>query len=136
LGEVLMAVVGRRLLVSGLVRHARLGEEVPAPLVEDLARQYLDQMQYQGFSRALLSTVRHGLLRGMNETYARVGKQGHPVLLIWGEEDRMVPFSLSADAQRTLPQAEFHAIQGAGHAPHLERPELINTLIAGFLTQA
>ncbi len=128
LGELLMATVGKRVLVSGLVRDFRAPEMLP-----ELAPQYLAQMQYRGFTRALLSTVRHGPLFGMQDVYQRVGRHDRLVLLIWGREDTVVPFSLSEAVRDALPQAAFHGIEAAGHAPHLERPQLINRLLIDFL---
>jgi pimeloyl-ACP methyl ester carboxylesterase len=130
LGEVLISTVGRRVLVSGLVRDFRVPEQLPA-----LARQYLAQMRYRGFMRALLSTIRHGPLQTMAAAYQRVGAQGLPVLLIWGREDTTVPFALSRWVRAAMPKAEFHAIAGAGHVPHMERPELVNGLLIDFLSR-
>ena len=32
-----------------------------------------------------------------------------------------------------FPRAEYRTLPGIGHAPHVEAPELINLLIAGFV---
>jgi pimeloyl-ACP methyl ester carboxylesterase len=95
--------------------------------------QFLPQMQYQGFKRAILSTLRVGPLNELTETYRRVGAQGRPVLLVWGTQDKVVPFKLSEKAWQILPQAEFHAIDQAGHIAHYERPEVVNPLLIEFL---
>lgn len=128
LGELLMATVGRRVLVNGLTRDFHMPEKLPA-----LARQYLVQMQYQGFMRALLSTIRHGPLQSMAPAYERVGARTLPVLLVWGKEDTTVPFALSERVRAMMPRATFHAIDGAGHVPHLERPALVHPLLIEFL---
>jgi pimeloyl-ACP methyl ester carboxylesterase len=71
----------------------------------------------------------------MAAAYQRVGAQGLPVLLIWGREDTTVPFALSRWVRAAMPKAEFHAIAGAGHVPHMERPELVNGLLIDFLSR-
>ncbi len=91
------------------------------------------QMRYKGFRRALLSTVRHGPLSDLAETYRRVGEQKRPVLLIWGREDQTIPFDTHKRVEETIPHLEFHAIDEAGHGPHGERPELVNPLLIEFL---
>ncbi len=91
------------------------------------------QMRYKGFRRALLSTMRHGPLGNLAETYRRVGEQNRPVLLIWGREDRTIPFETHERVKETIPHLEFHAIDDAGHGPHGERPELVNPLLIEFL---
>ncbi|MCU0519306.1 MAG: alpha/beta fold hydrolase [Anaerolineae bacterium] len=133
LGEVVMATIGKHMLVSGLKNDFYR----PGPMAEAMERfrdPYLAQMQYPGFLRALLSTIRYGPLGSMADAYARVGRQERRVLLIWGREDRTVPFALSERVRVLMPNADFHAIEGVGHVPHLERPDLVNPLLVGFLS--
>lgn len=130
LGEIVMATVGKRALISGLSQDFHDPAQLPV-----LADQYMEQMQYPGFLRALLSTIRHGPIQTMADAYGRVGRHPRPVLLVWGENDRTVPFAASGRVRDALPQAEFHAIEGAGHIPHLEQPERINRILVGFLTR-
>jgi pimeloyl-ACP methyl ester carboxylesterase len=69
----------------------------------------------------------------MTETYRRVGEQERPALLIWGREDEAIPFDTHEKVRETIPHIEFHAIDGAGHGPHGERPEQVNPLLIEFL---
>jgi pimeloyl-ACP methyl ester carboxylesterase len=91
-------------------------------------------MKYIGFKQALLSTLRNGPLENMTEAYQRVGKQeNRPIWLIWGRHDQTLPFAVSEKVRALLPQAEFHAIEEAGHVPHYECPETVNPLLVEFL---
>jgi pimeloyl-ACP methyl ester carboxylesterase len=131
-GELVTALLGRRMLLSALQTDIHK----PGQMADLMARyrdRYLEQMERPGFFRALLSTIRHGPLTSLTGAYAGVGSQQRRVLLIWGREDKMVPFALSETARRLMPNADFHAIDDAGHAPHLERPELVNELLVAFL---
>ncbi len=129
LGELLMGFFGRRTLIRGL--RDDLGAEHPA--LAHYEARYRPQMRYFGFRRALLSTLRSGLLRSGEADFARVGALGLPVLLIWGEEDEVVPFALHRALLRLIPQAEFHPIPRAGHIPHYARPEVVNPILLDFL---
>jgi pimeloyl-ACP methyl ester carboxylesterase len=134
LGELAMALLGKRMLVSAL--QADIHE--PGQMADLLVRyrdRYLAQMERPGFLRALLSTVRHGPLTTLAGAYARVGRQARRILLIWGREDRTVPFALSVTARALMPNADFQAIDSAGHAPHLERPEVVNGLLIAFISE-
>ena len=71
----------------------------------------------------------------MAPAYRRVGAQNRPILVIWGRDDKTVPFTLSKQALAVMPDAEFHPIDGAGHVPHLEQPELVNPLLIDFITR-
>ena len=52
--------------------------------------KYMIQMKYKGFMRALLSTMRNGMLGDFSPVYRKVGKQGTPTLLFWGRDDKTV----------------------------------------------
>ncbi len=128
-GEWLFDLLAEKLLIAGLAKDVYTREKA-----QEFAARYREQMQYSGFKRALISTLRDGPLQTMAEAYTRVGRHTRPILLIWGKEDRTVPFEISHKVRSALPNAEFHAIGGAGHAPHYEQPALINPLLLKFLT--
>ena len=95
--------------------------------------RYAAQMQYQGFRRAILSTIRNYVTRDDRAEYEAVGKGGRPVLLVWGKADQDVPFEVSNEVRHALPQAEFHPLDDAAHVPFYEHPETVNPLLVDFL---
>jgi pimeloyl-ACP methyl ester carboxylesterase len=99
----------------------------------DYFSKYSTQMQYKGFRHALLSTIRDFLSRDNTSAFAQVGKSDKPVLLIWGRADQDVPFAISDDVRKAIPQAEFHPIDDAAHVPFYEHPEIVNPLLIEFL---
>lgn len=129
LGELLMGPPGTRLLLKGL--RDDLGEDHPA--LPEYEANYRRQMRYFGFRRALLSTIRSGVLWGSEADFAAVGRLGLPVLLIWGEEDEVVPFALHKRLLELMPQAQFRPIAGAKHIPHYEKPEVVQPILLDFL---
>ena len=57
-----------------------------------------------------------------------------PTLLLWGADDRFVtPGYYGAAYRSAIPGAGLETIEGAGHFPHLERPEIFLERIAAFL---
>ncbi|MBW4648560.1 MAG: alpha/beta fold hydrolase [Kastovskya adunca ATA6-11-RM4] len=61
-----------------------------------------------------------------------------PLLILWGEEDPWTPIAGAKIYQQLSEQrqdVEFTTIPDAGHCPHDERPELVNSLIATWLKQ-
>ncbi|GAP05530.1 predicted hydrolase [Anaerolinea thermolimosa] len=101
-------------------------------LLPEWQANYRVQMQYRGFRRALISTLRHFDIDPMAE-YARLGKTGKPILLVMGEEDRTVPISYAPDLLERLPGARFQALPEAGHVSNYERADLFNPLVIEFL---
>jgi pimeloyl-ACP methyl ester carboxylesterase len=102
----------------------------------DWANKYRVQMQYRGFGRALLSTLRESEGEVLDSVYARVGALGIRTLLIWGVNDSTVTIDNAASVRKAIPQAQFYPIDRAGHLPHMERTDAVNPLLIGFLRRA
>jgi len=56
-----------------------------------------------------------------------------PTLVLAAAEDRLYPPSDSAAITRRIPGAEMLVVHGAGHALVAERPQIVNTILAGHL---
>ena len=56
-----------------------------------------------------------------------------PALLLWGEDDRMVPRAHAEAYARASPTPTLRIIAGAGHSPQVERPAETAALINTFL---
>jgi pimeloyl-ACP methyl ester carboxylesterase len=99
----------------------------------DWPERYRVQMRYKGFLRAILSTRLASEHQNVRAEYEEVGQLNLPVLLVWGKEDHTVPFALSAELRKAIPQAEFHPIDDAGHVPYMEHPEVVDPVVVQFL---
>ena len=56
-----------------------------------------------------------------------------PILLVWGRQDRMVPFGLAQALVDLNPNLEFIELDPAGHCPHDECPDRFNALLLDWL---
>ena len=128
LGELLLGLFGSASMVRGIA-----ADLFTPKLVAEFQARYKIQMQYQGFKRAILSTMRNGMLGSFTNTYIRTGNLKKPTLLFWGRHDRTVPFEQSAEILKALPHAEFQVIENCGHIPHYENPEAVNPILLEFL---
>lgn len=62
----------------------------------------------------------------------RLDRINCPVLLVWGEQDRMV-FATGADrVLREVPGARIEMIEHCGHCPQIEAPERLAELLTAF----
>jgi pimeloyl-ACP methyl ester carboxylesterase len=104
-------------------------------LVRQFQAQYRVQMQFKGFKRAILSTIRNNMLGSFQGAYLSVGKLNKPTLVFWGKNDITVPFEQSTIILNALPHAEFHAVENCGHVPHYEKPEIVNPILLEFLSK-
>lgn len=102
-------------------------------LVGHFQVRYITSMQFKGFKRGILSSIRNGMLESFLNTYERVGKMDKPVLLFWGRNDPTVPFKHSDVLRTAMPNVEFHVIEDCGHIPHYQKPEEVNPILLDFL---
>ena len=131
IGEYLMAVV----MEPFYLPHAQSGDLVHPENYPDWENQYKMQTHYEGFGRAVLSTMRCFGKEDTLAIYERLGKKGLPVLILHGKEDQTIS---NADINLLLemvPEHQFHEIEGAGHIPHYEKPQVVNPLLVDFFTQ-
>ena len=128
LGELGLSLAGRGTLVRNIA-----SDFFDPALVEHFQAQYKIQMQYKGFRRAILSTIRNNMLGAFIDVYKRLGKMNKEVLLFWGRNDTTVPFEHSDALCAALPNVRFHVIENCGHIPHYEKPDEVNPILLEFL---
>lgn len=134
LGELLFLFKGTKMMIQGM-RKGPHAEEIK----NEIEKEFIHQMKYKGYKRAILSTMRNKMLDDEEDTgrhadvYAQVGKSSVPVLLLWGTEDVTTPFSQSGNIKHLIPHLVFKPIEGIGHVPHYEAPDMINPVICSFI---
>ena len=83
----------------------QLADFVRPDKYRDWAERYRVQMQFEGFRRAIISTLYRFMPDDHLANYRRVQQHGIPVLLIWGEEDRTLDIA-GADVVRDVARGE------------------------------
>jgi pimeloyl-ACP methyl ester carboxylesterase len=131
IGELGLGLLGGERLVKSIA-----SDFFDSSLVEHFQARYRQQMRFVGFRRAILSTLRNDMLGDFSKTYGLLGRLAKRTLLLWGREDRTVPFPHSTDLLKLLPHAELHVFDHCVHIPHYERPEEVNRIILDFLSTA
>jgi pimeloyl-ACP methyl ester carboxylesterase len=129
-GELFFGLFGSAGMLKGLA-----SDMFNQQVVEHFQNEYKTQMKFKGFKRAILSTIRSGMLESFYETYVRIGELKKPTLLFWGRQDNTVPFEHSESVRQAIPHVEFHAIESCGHIPHYEKPEVVNPILLEFLSK-
>lgn len=56
-----------------------------------------------------------------------------PLLVLWGERDRLAPIAATTTISRYGPAAEIQVAAGLGHCPHDEAPDVFNATVLGWL---
>jgi pimeloyl-ACP methyl ester carboxylesterase len=61
--------------------------------------------------------------------------QAVPVLIAWGERDRLVPVAHAHEAHRAIPGSRLELFPGVGHLPQLEAPAPLLAVLERFLAE-
>ena len=57
----------------------------------------------------------------------------NPTLIVWGRQDRIVPVGCGEQYRRLLPNATLKVLEGCGHLPPIEQPDVYARLVSDFL---
>lgn len=58
-----------------------------------------------------------------------------PALVVWGDDDKIVPRSAGELYAAALPKARFEIVRAAGHFTEMEQPEMVARLIGSFIAE-
>ena len=103
----------------------------PALLSPEMLTLYQKPLQVENWDRALWEFTIASRPAGLENQLQALKL---PVLVITGDDDRIVPTADSVRLADELPNAELVVISNAGHVPHEERPEAFLQAVAGFLS--
>lgn len=93
----------------------------------DYQRRFADRRWRTGLLRTIRGTMSHSV-RG------QLAQVAPPTLVVIGQDDRIVDPVQVEEGARLLPQGWFLSLAHCGHAPQAELSEVINPLVAAFLT--
>ena len=99
--------------------------------------------QLTSYARPGLKTAYESTVRGMTDLvrsrpyriFERLHEIRVPTLIIWGKQDTRGRYERAVLAQQRIPDARLVLLDKCGHLPYLERPELFNTEVLGFLDE-
>lgn len=121
------AQIGKGGYTFGARVAALLGSKAP-PETAPLVQHTLRATNARGFM--------HGVKLGLAEGYSpdEIGpKLTLPVLLISGSEDKVNPIASNAALLvKALPQGRLEILEGYGHLPEVEAPEIVNKMLKDF----
>lgn len=102
-------------------------ENATADLIEEVISILSDNRKGLGIIKAAKATQRNSV----SDILPLIQQ---PVLLIWGENDRVTPPSVAKEFSNLLPASTLVFFKECGHAAMMEKPEEFNKMLYGFLT--
>lgn len=102
--------------MTGSIENFYAEQSIPhAPLYEKIFKDFHGENDFPEPLEPLLPTI------------------SAPVLIIWGDRDRVLHVSSIDSMKPLLPQARYHVFEGVGHLPMLERPKASAQLLIDFI---
>lgn len=114
---------------QGLVESTFYDRSLASP---GIMQYYEQKFASKAWRKALFQTVRGTKSHSVREKLHLIDR---PTLVICGREDRIVDSHIVREAVEGLPNYRFEMIPRCGHAPQLERPQIVNRLVLDFLKE-
>ena len=91
-----------------------------------------DGQTRQAFLRTLRSVVdyRGQAVSAINKLHL---SSGLPILLIWVDQDRIIPVAHGYAAHAAVPGSRLEVLAGVGHFPHVESPTAVVEILDDFI---
>ena len=124
LGELAMGATTRPVLRL----LSRESNATPGPLPDAWLDSVLGHFD-QGTQRAILRLYRSSPSEVLAATGAHLDRLTMPALVVWGMQDPYLPARFGRAYAEALPRAELLEIDGAGHWPWLDQPQLIERIV-------
>jgi pimeloyl-ACP methyl ester carboxylesterase len=113
---------GLRNITLGLVtRH-------PGRLPAALAAEQLRGAGKPGFMQALKANIDYPISERLPEIAC-------PTLIVWGEQDRVIPVADASVFEELIPNSRKVIFQDTGHVAMIERPASFNGLLSEFIAE-
>jgi pimeloyl-ACP methyl ester carboxylesterase len=102
----------------------------PRAAAAEVVRTFTDHHRTKDRVQSILATGRR-LLPELDGCFD-LAQVSCPVLLIWGDRDRMVTHRGAHHITEALPETTYELLEGIGHCPQVEAPERIAQLFMEF----
>lgn len=102
---------------------------IPKFIIKNFYENLFQDEQKNSNYRALLSDLLSKMDYFKNQDYTF----NYPVLLIWGENDELIPKRIGIELKDYFTSSELHIIPKAGHLLNIEQKRKFNTVLHEFL---
>ena len=120
-------------LVRGMVGavYRQLAFSSPGAAARGVVSSFTSHHRDRAAVRRLLDTGRR-VLPELSEFPFALEDIGCPVLLVWGDRDRMVTHRGARHIVDAVPGTAYELFEGCGHCPQLEEPDRLAELLLAF----
>lgn len=102
-------------------------------ITDDMVTTYGTYLSLPGASHALIKTAEQVVPSNIEEISQRYKSIQIPVLLIWGEKDKIVPLEFGRKLAGDIPNSKLVVVPNCGHVPQEECPRQTIEAMQSFL---
>lgn len=103
------------------------------PGLVDVLRCSLVHQEMPGWKAAIASFTQSG---GYSSLGDRIADVSHSTLILWGTADNVLGITDATRFEQAISNSRLFWIEGAGHIPHFERPQLVANHLLAFVEQS
>jgi pimeloyl-ACP methyl ester carboxylesterase len=124
--------------LSGIASTAKMLVYDPTVMTDDLIELNYQMFALPGAQKSYLKTLRSNAnFLGQKESMYGTNTRGitsitKPVLVIWGQQDQIIPVAHADIAAKGFPNVRVHIFDNCGHFPMLEYTSDFNKLLLDF----
>ena len=131
-GPLVVAMVPNRLQVRTIMNLAYFDDEA---VTQEAVERYAAVLNEPRARKALVQTARQIIPSDLDVLTARYSEIRHPTLLLWGEEDAIVPLDIGRRLHDAIPNSQLVILSDTGHVPQEERPQATLGEIEAFMSR-
>lgn len=109
---------------------------LPGESYDVAAKEFMRVYRSARARMAFFSSLRHIVTERPEAFYGALRRIKQPVLVLFGEDDRLVPLRLGVRLAEHLPNAKLIVLPGVGHVPQFEATEETVEAVTEFLAEA
>src|SRR5579872_180713 len=74
-------------------------------------------------------------LKNAPDIFEKLGKINIPTLVIWGKDDKLIPFEYAQQFVSSIKNCDFIPMEGCGHSPYVEDPSKLSDVVIKFFSK-
>lgn len=98
---------------------------------QKIIEDFVKRMKLPNAKMAFMSTLLG--LKNADLITKSLQKISAPSLIIWGEDDPVIPVKYADDFVSSIPDCRFYMMDNCGHTPYVDDPERFSKLVLDFL---
>jgi pimeloyl-ACP methyl ester carboxylesterase len=98
-----------------------------------LVDEYARFLNKTGYTNVLASISADYFSEEFRDMTRRYGEIRSPVLILWGADDKWLPVDFGTRLNGRIPGSALQVLEGCGHLPHQEKPDIVNPMMIDFL---